>query len=184
MGQYNEANNMKISLAILIFSALHLAYAAEVLTTSDKAEIVAAHNNWRSQVNIPGVKWSPKLEGTSQSYAETLKSTQACNLSHSQASDYGENLFWASPTSYSDGRSEVQTVTPTQVVDDWGSEQADYDASSNTCAWGKACGHYTQMVWKNTTEVGCGKAVCPDNSQIWVCHYQPAGNYIGEHPYR
>lgn len=173
---------MKIGIVFFILSALHSAYAAE-FKANEQAEIVAAHNHWRSQVNIPRLKWSPMLEGTAQSYAEALKATQACKPAHSEASDLGENLFWASPTTYSDGVSEIQAVSPSQVVDNWGSEKGDYDASTNTCAVGKACGHYTQIVWKSTTEIGCGKTVCPDNSQIWVCHYQPAGNFIGEHPY-
>jgi len=102
---------------------------------------------------------------------------------HSQANDFGENVFWASPAQYSDGFTEIQQLTPTQVVDDWGSEKNDYNYPSNSCAVGKMCGHYTQIVWKSTTEVGCGKALCPDNSQVWVCSYEPAGNYVGQRPY-
>ena len=95
----------------------------------------------------------------------------------------GENLFWASPLNYSDGSSAVQIITPTQVVDNWASEKADYNYASNTCAAGKVCGHYTQVVWRSTVEIGCGRAVCQDNSQVWVCNYNPAGNIIGQRPY-
>lgn len=174
---------MKLSV-VVIFCLIPTAYADGNLTDYEQAEILSAHNFWRSQVNIPGLAWSPSLSGSAQAYADTLKTRQACKPAHHQNQELGENLFWASPTTYSDGYSEIQAITSTQVVNDWGGEKADYDESTNNCSIGKACGHYTQIVWRNTAEVGCGMAVCPDNSQIWVCHYQPAGNFIGKHPYR
>jgi pathogenesis-related protein 1 len=123
------------------------------------------------------------LADTAQRYADELKTSQACKLIHSDITGLGENLFWGSPVDYSDGTSKVQVVTPTQVIGSWSREKVDYNFAANTCASGKVCGHYTQMVWKSTTEIGCGKAVCPDHSQIWVCHYKPAGNIIGQRPY-
>ncbi|MEM6522020.1 MAG: CAP domain-containing protein, partial [Cyanobacteria bacterium P01_C01_bin.70] len=44
------------------------------------------------------------------------------------------------------------------VVAAWVAEKADYDYASNSCASGKVCGHYTQIVWRETTAVGCGVA--------------------------
>jgi pathogenesis-related protein 1 len=78
----------------------------------------------------------------------------------------------------------LQQVSPEQVVDSWGSEKADYDYANNSCAPGKMCGHYTQMVWRTTATVGCARAVCEDNlQQVWVCQYQPAGNWVDNRPY-
>jgi pathogenesis-related protein 1 len=45
------------------------------------------------------------------------------------------------------------------------------------------CGHYTQVVWKNSMEVGGGMAICDNKSQVWVCNYNPPGNVEGEKPY-
>ena len=95
----------------------------------------------------------------------------------------GENIFWAGAVTWSDGKTAKQDVTPTQVTDSWGSEKANYTYSSNSCEAGKTCGHYTQVVWSKTTEVGCGTAVCDDSTQVWVCNYSPAGNMAGEKPY-
>lgn len=176
---------MKTGLAIVILGMLPHAYAAADFTADEQTEIVAAHNYWRSQVRTPKLKWSPTIAGIAQMYADELRAAHACKPLHSQGMDLGENLFWASPLSYSDGASDVQAVTPTQVIDSWGIEKADYNTNTNTntCAAGKVCGHYTQIVWESTTEIGCGKAVCRDNSQIWVCNYHPAGNIIGRRPY-
>jgi pathogenesis-related protein 1 len=70
------------------------------------------------------------------------------------------------------------------VVNSWGNERADYNYKNNSCREGKMCGHFTQLVWQSTTSVGCAVAECEDShEQIWVCQYQPAGNWIGQKPY-
>ncbi len=69
-------------------------------------------------------------------------------------------------------------------VNDWASEKAYYDYANNSCESGKACGHYTQVVWNTSTKVGCAYAICEDShDQVWVCQYQPAGNVVGRKPY-
>jgi pathogenesis-related protein 1 len=174
---------LMVGLAVTLIGISSNANSAPNFTVGEQAELVNVHNNWRSLINVPMLKWSPTIAETAQNYAESLKSSQYCKPSHS-AIDLGENLFWASPTEYSDGSSEIQPITPSQISDNWGSEKADYDETTNTCATGKVCGHYTQIVWKMTAEIGCGREVCKDNSQIWVCNYWPAGNIIGQHPYK
>ncbi len=174
---------MKTGLAIFILSVVPNAHAAADFPAVEQTEIVTAHNNLRSQVKTPELKWSPTIASTAQNHADKLKTARACKPEHSESMDLGENLFWASPIYYSNGLSEVQVITPTHFINNgWGSEKVDYDYLTNTCAAGKVCGHYTQIVWKSTTEIGCGKAVCPDNSQIWVCNYKPAGNIVGQRP--
>jgi hypothetical protein len=78
------------------------------------------------------------------------------------------------------------------VVRAWADEVADYDYENNSCVTGEQCGHYTQVVWRTTTRVGCATKVCTKNSpfgaqaptwQYWVCNYDPPGNYQGQRPY-
>jgi pathogenesis-related protein 1 len=176
---------MKLSAFTALSTALLLAlpvYAAKV----EPAAIIAAHNKFRAEVGVTKkLTYSKTLAKSAQAWAINLKRTNACKMRHSEPnSKYGENLFWGSAVTWTDGRKELQKVSSKQVVEDWGSEKSDYDYASNTCADGKMCGHYTQIVWRATTKVGCGVAVCEDTQeQVWVCQYKPAGNWLGKKPY-
>ncbi len=151
----------------------------------DTSEMLVAHNQWRARVGTPVLIYSSELAASSQRWADHLKAANQCKMQHSKPDGkYGENLYWASAVRWSDGKREVQQISPQKVVDAWGSEVKDYNYSRNTCAQGKMCGHYTQVVWKSTRSVGCAFAVCEDSKeQVWVCQYQTPGNWVGEKPY-
>ncbi len=158
-------------------------HAAERIDTQ---AVVEEHNRLRAEAGVTEpLVYSPKLAKSAQRWADHLKNKHACQMQHSDTKGhYGENLYWASPLIWSDGRRELRKVPSTEVISSWGKEMADYDHASNTCAPGAECGHYTQIVWRETTKVGCGMAICSDSSeQVWVCHYTPAGNIVGEKPY-
>ena len=150
---------------------------------------LTSHNAVRSQLGLLPLRWSNKLASYAQQWADHQAKTQNCAMTHRphQAGPYkqihGENLFWASPKRWSDGRIERQEITIEEVVKAWADEVVDYNYNNNSCRAGEQCGHYTQIVWRETREVGCAISVCPDQSQLWVCNYNPPGNYIGEKPY-
>jgi len=93
-------------------------------------------------------------------------------MQHRSETDYGENLYWSSGLKFN----------PKAVVDSWGSEKDDYHGEvvgkSNAVV-----GHYTQIVWRTTTEVGCAAFQC-GSALLVVCNYSPAGNWMGQHPYK
>ncbi|RTZ67452.1 MAG: SCP-like extracellular [Aquificaceae bacterium] len=150
---------------------------------------LASHNSVRAQLGLVPLRWSNKLARYAQQWANHQAQTQNCAMQHRphQAGPFqqvhGENLFWASPKHWSDGKTELQEISIGEVVKAWADEVVDYDYNSNSCREGEQCGHYTQIVWHETRAVGCAIAVCPDQSQLWVCNYDPPGNYIGEKPY-
>ena len=41
-------------------------------------------------------------------------------------------------------------------------------------------GHFTQVVWVNSTELGMGHATSQSGSVYTVARYSPAGNYRGQ----
>ena len=133
--------------------------------------MVAVHNKWRKALGLPPLVWSNKLAAEAQKWANKLK-RKGCKMQHSSSS-YGENLYW----------SMGMLPTPEDVVDSWASERKFFNFKKKQCKgnWAK-CGHYTQVIWRNTKKVGCAMVKCGDE-QVWVCNYDPPGNYSGEKPY-
>jgi pathogenesis-related protein 1 len=171
----------------LMIGCLLLSYMPLVSAAPDAiAEgLVKGHNEWRKKVGVPPVKWSKEIAKVAQNYANSL-AKQGCAMEHSQT-DLGENIYWASAQRVvkSNGKqiNQPQSVTGEMVVNDWGSESQDYDPVHHVCKSNAVCGHYTQVVWANSTLIGCGRAYCADSAQIWVCNYSPAGNFEGEKPF-
>jgi pathogenesis-related protein 1 len=156
---------------------------AAALDAVQGREVLAAHNRWRTRVGVPPLVWSEALAQSSARWAAQLDQGGQCRMEHSDAPDLGENLYWASPIRWSTGLTTQQEIRPSFVVDVWGRESADFQVEVNTCNPGRACGHYTQIVWRSTREVGCALRVCGAKDQVWVCQYQPAGNHFGQRPY-
>lgn len=146
-------------------------------------EMLDTHNEVRAGAKpTPSPTLEPlRWDGFAQ--AEARKWVDRCEFMHNpERGEYGENIA-AATVDYWD--------TP-GVVKAWAVEASDYDYNRNTCAPGKMCGHYTQIVWRNTKRVGCATQVCTKNSpfgaqhprwQFWVCNYAPPGNYVGQRPY-
>ena len=144
------------------------AAATAVGENSLSQDMLAAHNAVRATVTAPPLIWSDKLATAAQEWANTL--IEKKEFIHRPKSKFGENLF----------QIEGAKSIPKQVVDRWASEASNYDYKSNRCHG--ACGHYTQIVWRDTKEVGC--AVARGGArEVWVCEYNPPGNYVGRRPY-
>lgn len=140
----------------------------------DRAQIdlmVKQHNIWREKVGCQPLRWSNDLAKYAQQWADELAS-KGCEMKHRPPDKYGENIYWSSGMSNQSDN----------VVDSWASEIEFYNEKKNSCHTGEVCGHYTQVVWCSTKEVGCGMATC-GNEEIWVCNYNPPGNWVGERPY-
>lgn len=136
----------------------------------DPQQMLDAHNEWRALYGVPPLKWSPKLARYARQWADFL--IRERRFEHHRGSPYGENLV--SATNW--------PLTSDEVVRLWADEGTSYDHATNTCAPGEVCGHFTQVVWKNTREVGCGVSR-RGAREVWVCNYNPPGNVVGRRPY-
>lgn len=138
-------------------------------------ELVAAHNFWRKQVKAAPLTWSDDLAKLAREWAVTL--LRQGKFEHRPDSPYGENIAWFAG----------ERMNPTSVVDHWGNEVEFYDYGRNICIEESSCGHYTQIVWKDSREVGCASAWGEHPQygiqEFWVCNYNPAGNVEGVKPY-
>ncbi|BFG15659.1 hypothetical protein CerSpe_019330 [Prunus speciosa] len=155
----------KISLALLLICLVGLARAQDA-----PDDFVKPHNAARAAVGLDPLTWNESLADSAKNYANQRGGD--CNLVHSNSS-FGENL----------ANSTAGDYTATLAVDLWVAEKADYDYNTNTCAPEKQCGHYTQVVWRDTRFVGCAKVPCANGGSYFICHYDPTGNYVGEKPY-
>ena len=162
----------KPSLAIVLVACLCvLAHLCAAIAPDDyRLEYLVPHNDARSKENVPPVVWNEEVAEFARSYAK--QRSVDCLLEHSQNQQYGENLAMS-----------TGEMSPAEAVKMWVDEKADYDYGSNSCTEGKMCGHYTQVVWRNTKSIGCAKAQCANGGTFITCNYSPPGNYIGERPY-
>ena len=140
------------------------------LDADTQAELLSAHNAARAQVGVQPLTWSDEVAETARRWAGEL-AANGCGLQHNPNKPYGENLYWT-----------TAAANATQVTASWTSEASHYDAQNHSCASGQICGHYTQVVWGDSRKLGCGMATC-GSTQVWVCNYDPPGNYVGQQPF-
>jgi pathogenesis-related protein 1 len=148
--------------------------------TDEEERILMLHNKARAAQGVSPLAWSDALERSALSWADTLVS-RTCTLAHSGKA-YGENIYYSRKYG-----AEQKPQKPEEVMDSFLAEEIYYDHTTNSCVTGEVCGHYTQIMWARTTEVGCAKSLCASDAdgrkEIWVCHYSPQGNIEGLRPY-
>jgi len=138
-------------------------------------EILDAHNRYRTEVGVAPLGWSAQLASQARSWATELARTG--RFEHAaNTNGAGENLAIATAGAY----------RPRALVGLWGAERqyfrpGRFPQVSSTGRWGDV-GHYTQMVWRSTTAVGCAIAT-GDGMDVLVCRYTPPGNVTGQRVY-
>jgi uncharacterized protein YkwD len=133
----------------------------------NEAAWVDAHNRARAKHCAPPLEWSPKLAQVAQQWANTLRD-KGCVFGHSGNSAYGENLAAAS----------IGTLDAAAIVKMWYDEIADYKFPDG--GFSMKTGHFTQVVWRGTSRIGCGRSLCK-TMEIWVCEYERPGNWEGQY---
>ena len=125
------------------------------------------HNQYRTMYGMPALVWDATVAPSAQDWADN------CVFDHSN-NQYGENLGLF-------GGSD-----PSSVVTQWFSEGCKYTSPG----FSETTGHFTQLIWKSTTKVGCAVGNCPAGIQgyrssssrpgaspnVFVCQYSTMGN--------
>ncbi|MDP5293098.1 CAP domain-containing protein [Oceanimonas sp. CHS3-5] len=141
--------------------------ASFVSATDIKQALLEAHNEVRAEVGAVPLVWSARAETQAAGWAHEL--SKRCDIEHSRGSGFGENLFMGTLGYYDE----------LDGVKSWEEEKRYYSGQPLTRALVLKVGHYTQMVWSDTQELGCATSTCND-IMILVCNYHPPGNYLGE----
>ncbi len=156
------------------------------LANGEPAELsgmTETHNKWRERVGVDRLSWNTTLAASAQAYAEECIWEHSADRSPDAGyNSVGENLAFTT-------RQPSPSVA-VNSVERWVEERYDWDFGMNIGDGNFSdYGHYTQVVWHSTAEVGCGAAYCSDieglsnAGTIVVCRYGPAGNYSGQAPY-
>ncbi|KLO11772.1 PR-1-like protein [Schizopora paradoxa] len=169
---------MFISFLVLLASALsimaipspqmNVAHELVERQQSDIMQMLTLHNNLRATHGANPLSWDNNLASKAQQWAN------GCVFQHSGGTlgPFGENLA-----------AGTGSFSVTSAFNAWANEESSYDPSNPQPS------HYTQVVWKGTTAVGCFAATCPAGSIFpsnfgsalyYVCEYSPAGNVIGQ----
>lgn len=138
---------------------------ASGLTEKEGEQILKLHNTVRAELNLPQLIWDCKLVKLAQEWADRDFS------GHRPDNNFGENLFV----------SATLNDSPLTAVHRWMLEKSFWDNDSGECQTGKVCTHYTQIVWKKTTKIGCGinRSAAGKWKTVVVCNYDPARNQEG-----
>lgn len=164
-----------LAVVALALAAPLFAGAADLHGDFDN-RVLLAHNEARARVGVPALNWNPALAAQAQAWAERLAGSGRFEHSQQQGrEDVGENL-WAGTPGY---------FTPEAMVAAWEREKRYFKPGrfpdNSTTGRMADVGHYTQLIWRETGEVGCAIA-SGRTEDVLVCRYASAGNYIGESP--
>lgn len=132
--------------------------------------MLARHNAARAEKGVKPLGWSEALAADAARYAQELAATRT--FDHADQSGQGENLFMGTRGAY----------RYAEMAQAWIDERAHYRPGqfpqvTRTGNWSDV-GHYTQIVWPDTSEVGCAVASNAEDDYL-VCRYFPAGNVVG-----
>jgi len=128
------------------------------------------HNYFRALHGVPNLIHNAELSKLSQSYAEKLASNDSFEHSNCKwgTKKVGENLFMCGG----------YKCTPEMSSQNWYDEITDYDF--NKSEFSSDTGHFTQLIWKSSKEVGFGLAQSKRGNWYSVANYYPPGNYLGK----
>ncbi len=139
--------------------------------------MIEAHNSARAAAGVPALAWNPALAADAERYAREMARTG--KFEHAEQpmgpGRQGENLWTGTRGAY---RYE-------EMASHWVDERRYYRRGvtpdfSTTGRWEDAA-HYTQIIWRGTTEFGCATASNAKDDYL-VCRYTPPGNVVGQMP--
>mgnify|MGYP002627190924 CR=1 FL=1 len=140
-------------------------------------DILKRHNYYRKCHQSGPLKLTQKLNYYAQQYAETLAARDTMHHSSDTALEKihgdwtGENIYYFWDKNFN------ASINGADIVDSWYDENEAYDYQSGTSKKEAVTGHFTQVVWKESTELGVGVAKSSNSSIYVVANYHPGGNF-------
>jgi uncharacterized protein YkwD len=138
--------------------------------TSFIKDAIDQHNKLRALHGAPSLKHDPELTKHAQHWADYLAKTNKFQHSECRIGKkmIGENIAMMGG----------QELSGKDATDMWYEEIQDYNF--NRPGFGGDTGHFTQVVWKNTLEIGVGVAKVGSSTYV-VANYYPPGNFNNDY---
>ena len=172
------------SVGIILF-CLQILYGQ----SSNQISALKVHNDARKEVGVQPLVWTENLEIDAKKYADYLASKDIFKHSGSlKEINQGENLYSTAYFVFQENGEKFVFENTNYLKDasiSWLGEKKDYtyakigDRKNNF----SEIGHYTQMIWNETTQVGIAYSKSISGKVYVVARYYPAGNIISQFPY-
>lgn len=152
------------------------------LTQQDIAAILDLHDAERCEVDppasaMPAMVWDEALASVAMAWANQCTFSANPNRSADYAAAGGSGYVGENIAGFLSG-----DASPDQLVQLWADERAFWTFEPVSTSNLLATGHYMQMIWANSSTIGCGLATC-GNGRFLVCNYAPGGLFFGVTPY-
>jgi len=159
-----QITNLRRIMAAALLAASPLLMGGTVWRADFNQRLLATQNMERVAIGVPPLAWNEQLASDARAWANQLAATGRFEHSADDPGKVpeGENLWAGTPRAYS----------PEAMVGLWTAEKKDYRAGvfPNNSRSGDVenVGHYTQLIWRDTRQVGCATAVGRDE-EFLVC---------------
>ena len=157
---------------IILLSPIFISFIIQIYSLDVekiRSDILTNHNYHRKRHQVDELERNSEIEQVAQSYSEYLASIET--MKHSGNGKYGENLYncWAS---------NGICITGEKASQMWYDEVKQYNF--NNPGFSGGTGHFTQLVWKGSKQIGCGVACSINNKCYVTCNYYPPGNVLSQ----
>lgn len=169
--------NHMIRKVIVLAAALATLPGMQGRVTDLEDRLLAIHNHERAAMGVPPLRWSEELAEGAQEWADYLSETGKFEHSPNEPGQplEGENIWGGTPGAYS----------AEAMIGLWLAEKEHFEPgrfpNNSTTDRVADVSHYTQVIWDETHQVGCGLSR-KGEEEILVCRYRKPGNVIGERP--
>lgn len=147
-------------------------------------EYLDLHNAYRAQHNATPLAWSDDLQATAQEYASNCTFANPGGalgaVGTNLAAGTGDFSAAAAVVLFmsDEGDASPRLRQETCRIYGYVCDVAEYNTTQPTFS------HFTQVVWKDSTQLGCASAVCDqifdEPATYHVCLYDPVGNVVGQ----
>lgn len=157
----------------LLFMVHYVSTTPPIVFRSYWTKSIDKINSLRKLHSVKNITVREDLNQAAQHWADQMVEY---NLWSHSPTPYGENIAkgWSSSIDLFESTDKNEFVN--NAIDLWYDEVHIYDFSKQ--GWSQSTGHFTQLVWKDTTNIGIGIAYSKKTKAVFVVmNFWPSGNW-------